>query len=105
MPIVNGLLVFLYTMYKRIEPRGMCSSFRNLLNCFFFSLSLFGWGVSFMSTKQKMELNTDADYIDEGTQVEDGNLMSDIRSRFKRGVTVRLTKKPPPPKRSDSAAI
>jgi hypothetical protein len=54
-----------------------------------------------------MELNTDADYIDEGTQVEDGNLMSDIRSRFKRGVTMRLTKtkKPLPPKRSDSAAI
>ncbi len=63
--------------------------------------------ILFVSTLQKMELNTDADYIDEGTQVEDGNLMSDIRSRFKRGVTMRLTKtkKPLPPKRSDSAAI
>lgn len=51
-----------------------------------------------------MDVGTDADYIDEGTQMEDGNLMSNIRSRFRRGITVRLTKKPPPPKRSESAA-
>ncbi|XP_035709414.1 transient receptor potential cation channel subfamily A member 1 isoform X2 [Folsomia candida] len=54
----------------------------------------------------KMELSTDTDFIDEGTIVDDSSPMSDVRTRFKRGVTLRLTKpRPPPPQRSDSAAI
>ena len=36
-----------------------------------------------------MELSTDTDFIDEGIQLDD-NLMSDMKTRFKRGVTLRL---------------
>ncbi|CAL8070273.1 unnamed protein product [Orchesella dallaii] len=52
----------------------------------------------------KMELPTDADFIDEGTQVDDTNPMSDMKTRFQRGVTVRMTRRPPKPQRYDSTA-
>lgn len=51
-----------------------------------------------------MELATDADFIDEGTQVDDNNPMSDMKTRFKRGMTVRTTRRPPKPQRYDSTA-
>lgn len=53
-----------------------------------------------------MELSTDTDFIDEGVTVDDGGSMSDMKTRFKRGCTLRLTKpRPLPPQRSDSAAL
>ncbi|CAG7728806.1 unnamed protein product [Allacma fusca] len=49
----------------------------------------------------KLELSTDYDYIDEGSHIEEASLMSDLRGRFRRGVTIRRTKRLPP-QRSDS---
>lgn len=66
-----------------------------------FGLFFHGW----LLFLKKMELATDADFIDEGTQVDESNPMSDMRTRFKRGITIRMTRRPPnPPQRYDSTA-
>ena len=51
-----------------------------------------------------MEISTDHDFIDEGSRVEEANLMSDLGGRFLRGVTIRRTKRLPP-QRSDSEVL
>lgn len=54
-----------------------------------------------------MDLNTEADFLDEGTHLDDGNLMSDIKSRFRRAMTSRKTKRVQrfSQKRSESSVI